>query len=978
MRTFQLYIEGQRVDLFNDETVEITQTIQNVRDISKIFTDFSKTFTLPASKTNNLIFKHYYNYGIDNGFDARKKVEARIEINNVLFTKGKIKLEGVDLKDSVPQAYRVIFFGSTVDLKDLLGEDKLNGLEGLDVYDQTYSATRIRTALTDGIDEGDYTQAIIAPLISHTDRLYYDSTTSESGTRNLHPSGSVQQGVYYGDLKYAIRAHLIIKAIEQTYGITFSEDFFITENLDWYNLYLWLHRKKGGVFDGTSFTTLITGYDPIESGTNVVVEIDRILVFGDSPKIDYTLVTTTSSPQTYTVTIKKDGTLYATAVCDNATSLSISGDLINSSTGYQVFVEAESTFTLTASWSISDIREVESFEPEAIVSLNSSLEFIITEQIPDMKVIDFLTGIFKMFNLTAYITYEANGQQIINVKTLDSFYASAPNTWYLTRYVNTDSYSVDAALPYKEINFRYSGRKTLLAEKHEEVFNEEWGTADYTGDDFFDSSPETYNIEVPFEHLKYERLFDGDSTTRTNVQVGLFVDGSSNPYYGLPLLFYGVESTGTTIRFLNDLSSSRTDITTYFVPSNSRTLDASVSTSNIHFNVEANEYTFNTDFTGTLFNNYYFKYIASVFNSKQRISTFTAELPMVFLSRYTLADIIYIGVNRYVINSITTNLTSGKSKLELINFIDLSIDFNPIPSTTTTTTSTSTTTTTTSTTTTTTSTTTEAPLTLYGPFRSSALEGNGQSTSEAACEIYVTYAFYTDATSIDNIIVGSKIYTTSSGGLWSGASEWYGIANNVGTPSLKSIRIDNSGNVIDIATCTTTTTTTTTTFPLKDELLLGRSAFAAEDACAATRIVFYADAATLTLATELYLDEFGSTFANPGFYADDSGWREWSGTAFVDSGVCPITTTTTATPPPPTTTLPPGSLLLGRSAFASEDACSATKDIYWADGVNLSTSTALYLDSGETTFAPPGYYSDSTIWRYWNGSAFTTSGSCGA
>ena len=61
MQKLQLYIGTERVELFKDETVSLTQTIQNVRDIKKIFTEFTKTFSVPASKTNNLIFKHYYN-----------------------------------------------------------------------------------------------------------------------------------------------------------------------------------------------------------------------------------------------------------------------------------------------------------------------------------------------------------------------------------------------------------------------------------------------------------------------------------------------------------------------------------------------------------------------------------------------------------------------------------------------------------------------------------------------------------------------------------------------------------------------------------------------------------------------------------------------------------------------------------------------------------------------------------------------------
>ena len=128
MQKIQLYIEGQRVDLFEDESVVLTQTIQNVKDVQKVFTDYSKTFSVPATKNNNSIFKHYYKNSITNGFDARKRKSANLELNFLEFREGKIKLEGVDLRDSVPYCYKVRFTGNTVTLKDLLGEDKLGAL----------------------------------------------------------------------------------------------------------------------------------------------------------------------------------------------------------------------------------------------------------------------------------------------------------------------------------------------------------------------------------------------------------------------------------------------------------------------------------------------------------------------------------------------------------------------------------------------------------------------------------------------------------------------------------------------------------------------------------------------------------------------------------------------------------------------------------------------------------------------------------
>ena len=85
MQKIQLYIEGQRVDLFEDESVVLTQSIQNVKDIQKVFTDYSKTFTIPATKSNNAIFKHYYKNSITNGFDARKRVDAILYLNFLEF-----------------------------------------------------------------------------------------------------------------------------------------------------------------------------------------------------------------------------------------------------------------------------------------------------------------------------------------------------------------------------------------------------------------------------------------------------------------------------------------------------------------------------------------------------------------------------------------------------------------------------------------------------------------------------------------------------------------------------------------------------------------------------------------------------------------------------------------------------------------------------------------------------------------------------
>ena len=141
MFVIELFIQDNdgsdvRMDMFKDESVSITQTIQDVRDIGSVFTDFTRTFSLPASKTNNKVFKHYYNSDVVSSsnnllsdFDARKRRSARIELNHTPYKKGKIRLDGVNMRDGKPYTYRVTFFGETINLISLMADDKLSSLD---------------------------------------------------------------------------------------------------------------------------------------------------------------------------------------------------------------------------------------------------------------------------------------------------------------------------------------------------------------------------------------------------------------------------------------------------------------------------------------------------------------------------------------------------------------------------------------------------------------------------------------------------------------------------------------------------------------------------------------------------------------------------------------------------------------------------------------------------------------------------------
>ena len=102
-------ITYQRLDLFEEQSINITNSLQDIKDIAKVFTDYTQQFNIPASKPNNKVFKHYYNFDIDGGYDARVKREALIKINGQDYREGFMSLNSVSMKNQLPYAYKVIF-----------------------------------------------------------------------------------------------------------------------------------------------------------------------------------------------------------------------------------------------------------------------------------------------------------------------------------------------------------------------------------------------------------------------------------------------------------------------------------------------------------------------------------------------------------------------------------------------------------------------------------------------------------------------------------------------------------------------------------------------------------------------------------------------------------------------------------------------------------------------------------------------------
>ena len=734
MQKLQLYIQGNeettnnqillRVDLFKDESISLTQTIQNVKDVAKIFTSFTKTFSVPASPNNNKIFKHYYNFDIVNnndftqsGFDARIKKPATIELNTIPYKTGRIKLEGVSLKNNAPHTYKITFFGNTVELPDILGEDKLGSLlfSSAD-YNIPYNQINIRARM------GQFGNSkIITPLITHTDSLYYKSGENVAGTNNLHVTNGTIKGLKVTQLKYAIRLFELILEIETKYtiangyanNIVFSRDFFNTTNPAFYNLYMWLHRKSGAVQAQQQFATItsVVSFPAINNptvvilvGTNVIVPGIAFIQGNQVSSYNLTFETQNQNDE-YSVSVTLNGSPFVSfaAAAGNRTINNLGGQALVADGVMNVFVTSTNSIAFTkVEWvfqgvfytnnqpaSYTDTINTTSF------STTNNFEFLVKEQIPDVSIISFLTGLFKMFSLVAYVDdlgtivvrpLEAtNASQYASIANV-SYYTNsdisgndAPINYNVSTFIDVTKSEVNIALPYNEVVYAYEGVGSYFSKLHNQLSGSEWGALSYSGDPAgdtgginFNASTEIYKVLIPFEHFKYERLIDASNNDDTDIQWGYSVNENQQPYIGKPLIFYAIYRTGLTPISLVLSDTQMVATTAYTIPSNSLSLNPDLSATggsktNINFNNEINEYTRTNDFTNTLFQVYHSEYIIDVFNSTRRITKLTSYLPLKILYDFKLNDTFQINTQKYIINSITTNLQNGKSEMELLN-----------------------------------------------------------------------------------------------------------------------------------------------------------------------------------------------------------------------------------------------------------------------------------------------------------------------
>jgi hypothetical protein len=631
MTKLQLFIEGVEVDLFKDEIVTVNSSVANVQDISKVFSDFSQSFLVPASPRNNAIFQHWYESDVVPTIDQNLRRDAFIEIETMPFRVGKIQLNEAVIKDGQVVSYSLNFFGALTSLKDRFGELQLKDLDYTSVG-FTYTGQSVQDRLEDGTTSYNVRFPLISPK-----RFWNNSGTNDD---NIFQA---TKGISYKELFPAVRVSKIFDFIETKFGITFNGTFFSSTR--WTDLYfrhqlaetLLVFSPKTQL-DFLSVSPTVSYVDLANNSLTRPPLLDATVQVFLNLELFPSSVTAKHFCEVYA-----NGVLFSTTeFAPTETTKAVAYLPSDNTTVYTVFLYSDETTSFDANVEVAQVGgggvvTITGDTINAVVNIASAFN-------STMKIADFFSAILKTFNLVCV----GENETTFTIEPLQDWYNLGTEK-DITKYVINSS-NIKRLPLYKQISFSYKESKSFANKNFLNLFNRNYGNLDSS----FDYDGSEFKIELPFENNQFVEI------PNTDLFCAYCIEENQSSYIPEPMLLYlaGEDTATTAFKFKKE--STEVNVTDYALFNSVNTTGFSLCFGN-EFNIVTQETEPNS-----LYQTYYSNHLGNLYDLQQRLFSFTAMLPTGVLANLKMNDKIIIKDKRYLINDISSTLNNGEVKMNLI------------------------------------------------------------------------------------------------------------------------------------------------------------------------------------------------------------------------------------------------------------------------------------------------------------------------
>ena len=419
------------LDLYKEEPFKLTLSAEEITDIPRVNSAFSRAFRIPATQNNSKVFQWWYEVNTVD-FDITRRVRADVYSDGLFYKSGHIRIQNAYVNQETTQVdLEVVFFGETRDFASQIGEVTLDKLD-LTQYNHDLTLANVEASWDGNLPGFRY-------IVANRGYDYDDNGTVVAGQAEIaddqQHTNSFQKSnhpLFINQFTPMIQVKAIIDAIFEQTEYTYSSDSFFNDTL-FENLYTeGLPRAEALInsVDGT-FEARGTGQnlspfgsvdyvefpneisDPSKS-YNPAISIFYVPIAGTytiNAKFDLEIGRNVSNPTpSYTINLVQGGTIlqqitgtapFGVFKYDLPVDLSFTGSLIQSTNpGETVNVQVSFTNTNGNNYvkpyddTVTPERGV--FEctqaAQDFISANELLKF-------DVKSIDFLKSIITKFKL---------------------------------------------------------------------------------------------------------------------------------------------------------------------------------------------------------------------------------------------------------------------------------------------------------------------------------------------------------------------------------------------------------------------------------------------------------------------------------------------------------------------------------------------------------------------------------------------------
>jgi hypothetical protein len=569
---YSLVIDNKPVDLFNDESINLTRQLKDLQELSSVFTDFTQSINIPASPNNNTIFSNWFSENaLITGWNPNNGLDANILIHGLPVFEGRIELKGAKFIDGLPSNYDVIFYGKSKSILDLWGESQLNEIDFSDL-NHIANYTNVTSSWGQTLLSGD----IVYPLADYETGFRYSNFTG------INDNIKKPRGIEIDDLRPAIKLKKLISKAFESVGYSVTGSFFSRADLT--NLYVLPMQSSGPLYNkATSQPALfeannLTTFSPLTSG--VATASFRKLPFPTiitNPAGAYNSTTnefTANKTGWYKIDFAFENLImfpnpnkFIIAYCRNGgsryertyTTSSILGDFFTIDT----FVNAGDILTIEYK-TYSSLNTIGKLYFKCVAApyglKNTGVEM--ADTMPQIKIKDFINNVFKTFNLVAI----PNQNNEVELHNIYDWYELGTLKDY-TPYLDIKEISHEKIPVPATISFTHKESETLANGYFKSVANREYGSISY--------SPK---VDFPKDELKVESIFNvlaptyldevnknGQKIRVSQLNMPIFLDKEGKGVKQDLTLFYyaGAKSVTDTYYFENILQNTFPCFSTY-------------------------------------------------------------------------------------------------------------------------------------------------------------------------------------------------------------------------------------------------------------------------------------------------------------------------------------------------------------------------------------------------------------------------------